>query len=233
MQTFPTERVLELAFSAQRLNGGYKVHTQRFSEGRPALYSNKELVTYSAYYYFDNSPESTKMWIPSDFEPLKVTDKDRSAKDAADCHMRRYSMLALGKISMFESDIFTAYSSEYVPLNQIGLIAYIPEFVDREIQEKIYLTRLKEDFADSKHIKHIRIEGAKVEILKKIPLREYDTNLYFAAIGNDLVSFSKSYDYDIGDVFEIRARVKDLCVERKTNLPMSRLNYVKLKKVKK
>ena len=232
MQDFPTEKVLELAFAAYRINGGYVKQTQRFSEGQPTVWSNKELVTYSAYYYNQKDTESDiKMWIPEDFLALKVTDEDRAAKDRADLHMRRYTMLALGKLSDFENDIFTAYSSEQIPVNRIGLLAYIPQFVDRELEEKTYKARLKADFADSKPINLHTVEDTTVEILKKIPLREYETNLYFGGIGKDLVCFTKKDIHSVGDVFEIRARVRNHDQERETRTPMTRLNYVKLKKV--
>src|SRR6056297_2110944 len=99
MQDFPTEKVLELAFAAYRVNSGYVKQTQRFSEGQPTVWSNKELVTYSAYHYnrYNNNSEF-KMWIPEDFVALKVTDEDYAAKAKADLHMRRYTMLALGKL---------------------------------------------------------------------------------------------------------------------------------------
>src|SRR6056297_737072 len=98
MKDFPTEKVLELAFAAYRVNNGYVKQTQRFSEGKPTVWSNKELVTYSAYHYSRYSNSEFQMWIPEDFVALKVTDEDHAAKEAADKHMRRYTMLALGKL---------------------------------------------------------------------------------------------------------------------------------------
>lgn len=232
MQEIPTEQALELAFAAYRVNRGYEKQTRRFSEGQSTVFSNKELVTYSAYYYTQKDTESDfKMWIPEDFIALKVTDEDRAAKAAADKHMRRYTMLALGKLSDFESDIFSAYSSEEIPVNRIGLVAYIPAFVDRELEEKTYKARLRVDFVDSNEINLHVIENVTVEILKRIPLREYETNLYFGGIGKDLVCFTKKDIHAVGDVYEIRARVKNHDRERETKTPMTRLNYVKLKKV--
>lgn len=232
MQEFPTEQVLELAFAAHRVNNGYKKQTRRFSEGRPTCYSNKELVVHSAYHYnkYNNNSEYYH-WVPEDFTPVTVTDDDLAAKAQAEKHMRRYSMLALGNLSDFESDIFTAFSSENVPANRIGLLAYLPEFVDRELKEKEYKGRLKNEFADSESINLHVIEEETVEILRMIPLREYDMYLYFGGIGKDLVSFSKKDLLEIGEKYHIRARVKKHDQERETGLSMTRLNYVKLKKV--
>lgn len=232
MEEFPTDRVLELAFAAQRVNGGYQKQTRRYSEDQPTCYSNKELVFYSAYYYnkYNNMP-TDNLWIPNDFAPVTVTDEDRAAKAAAEKHMRRYTMLALGNLSDFESDIFSAFSSEKITRQRIGLLAYLPQFVDRELKEKEYKERLKTEFSDSDHINLHVIENETVEILKMIPLREYDMYLYFGAIGKDLVSFSKKDLLEIGEKYSIRSRVKVHDRERGTGLLMTRLNYVKLKKV--
>lgn len=230
LNTYTTDQVIELAFAAYRVNNGYEKHTQRYSEGQSTRYSNKELVTYSAYHYKKCDSEF-KPWIPADFIPLKVTDEDRAAKAAAEKHMRRYTMLALGDLSEFENDIFTVFSSEAVTLNRIGLVAYLPAFVERELKEKEYKGRLKKEFLESAVINLHKIENTTVEILKVIPLHEYDSYLYFGAIEKDLVCFSKKDILEIGDHYEIRARVKGHDRERETNLPMTRLNYVKLKKV--
>lgn len=230
MEEFSTDKILELAFAAQRVNGGYQKQTRRYSEDQPTRYSNKELVFYSAYYY--NKYNSTgDHWIPNDFTPVKVTDEDRAAKTAAEKHMRRYTMLALGNLSDFENDIFTVFSSEKIARRRIGLLAYLPQFVDRELKEKEYKERLKTEFSDSAHINLHVIEDETVEILKIIPLREYDTYLYFGGIGKDLVTFPKSDILEIGEKYSIRARVKKHDQERETGLPITRLNYVKLKKV--
>lgn len=232
MEEFPTDRVLELAFAAQRVNGGYQKQTRRYSEDQPTCYSNKELVFYSAYYYNKyNNMSTDNLWIPDDFAPVTVTDEDRAAKAAAEKHMRRYTMLALGNLTNFENDIFTVFSSEKITRQRIGLLAYLPEFVDRDLKEKEYKERLKTEFSDSAHINLHVIENETVEILKMIPLREYDTYFYFGGIGKDLVSFSKKDLLEIGEKYSIRARVKKHDQERETGLPITRLNYVKLKKV--
>lgn len=231
MQEFSTDAILDLAFAAHRVNNGYVKNTQRFSENKPTVFSNKELVTYTAYSSMQDTDSGIHYWIPDDFVPLVVTDKDLDSKAAADNHMRRYTMLALGKLSDFESDIFTAYSSENVPLNRLGLIAYIPEFVARELKEKEYKLRLKTDFASSAKINLHTIQDNTVEILKKIPLINYETNLYIGAIDKDLVAFTMKDILETDAEYYIRARVKGYDTERDTGLPMTRLNYVKVKKV--
>jgi len=225
----PTETLLELAFAAYRMNQGYEKSTQRFSEDTPARYSNKELVKYTACW----QDSDNEHFVPSDFVPLTVTEADREAKAAAEKHMRRYTMLALGKLSDFENDIFSAYSSEVMSINRVGLVAYLPEFVNRELREKAYQARLKQEFADSKHITEDRIQG-DCEILKVVRVsREFENTFYmhFGAINGNLVSFCKKEGFAEGAVYTITAKKKGQDQERDTNLPMTRINYVKLHKM--
>jgi hypothetical protein len=231
---YPTEKLLELAFAAQRVNKGYEKNTRRYSESQPTTYSNKEIISYSAAYYNQHNKKDSvvKTWIPEDFIPVKVTEEDLAAKDAADKHMRRYTMLAMGNLSEFENDVYSAYCSQVMPINRIGLIAYLPEFVERELKNKIYKQRLKTEFANSKHYTTDPVAG-DCEILKVIQIsREFDDTFYmhFGAIDGNLVCFARKEGYAEGVVYTISAKIKSQDSERETGLPMTRINYVKLRK---
>jgi hypothetical protein len=230
---YSTERLVELAFAAYRVNGGYVKDTRRYSEGQPTVYSNKEIVAYSAAHYnqYNEKDSVLKTWIPSDFIPVKVTDEDRAAKAEADRHMRRYTMLALGNLSDFQQDVFTAYSSERMPVNRVGLIAYLPEFVNRELQDKMYKERLKKEFADSRYYEN-RVDGV-MEVLRVIHVnREMMDPFYmhFGAVDGNLICFARKEGFAVGNRYTITAKVKAQDRERETGLPMTRVNYVKLKK---
>lgn len=220
---YPTQQLIELAFAAQRVNGGYEKQTRRYSEGQPTTFSNKELIVFSVH---------SDAWRPEDFVSLTVTEEDRAAKEAADKHMRRYTMLAMGDLPDFESNVFSAYASEKMPINRVGLIAYLPEFVNRELQAKIYKQRLKTEFANSKHYTTDPVLG-DCEILKVIRVsRDFDEPFYmhFGAVDGNLVCFAKKEGFAEGAVYQISAKVKGQESERETGLPMTRINYVKLRK---
>ena len=222
---YSTQDLLELAFAAHRVNKGYEKQTRRYSENMPTTFSNKELIAFTA-------AAGSDQFIPHDFMPLKVTDEDRAAKADADKHMRRYTMLAMGNLSEFENDIYTAYCSEKMPVNRVGLIAYLPEFVNRELQTKIYKQRLKTEFANSKHYTTDPVLG-DCEILKVIRIsRDFEDPFYmhFGAIDGNLVCFAKKEGFAEGVVYQISAKVKAQDKERETGLPMTRINYVKLRK---
>jgi|DEB0MinimDraft_6_1074348.scaffolds.fasta_scaffold00028_42 hypothetical protein len=224
MTTYPTQHLIELAYAAYRINKGYIKQTRRYSEGQPTTFSNKEMITFTAH----------SDWKPEDFVPLKVTDADRAAKVAGDKHMRRYTMLAMGNLPDFEADLFAAYSSSEMPIGRVGLVAYLPAFIERQVAEKVYKQRIKTEFAESKHLVGDRIEPSEVEILKVIPLNNdfygEPAYLHFGAIGKDLVCFTVKQMYAVGDTYDIVARIKGEDLERDSKTPMTRLNYVKLRK---
>jgi hypothetical protein len=191
----------------------------------PTTFSNKELVAFTA-------AAGSEQFIPHDFIPLKVTEEDLAAKEAADKHMRRYTMLAMGNLNDFENDIYSAYCSEVMPINRVGLIAYLPEFVERELQAKIYKQRIKTEFSNSKHLVADPVVG-DCEILKVIRVsRDFEEPFYmhFGAIDGNLVCFAKKEGFAEGVVYQISAKVKSQDKERETGLPMTRINYVKLRK---
>lgn len=220
----PTQQLLELAFAAYRVNRGYEKQTRRYSEGMPTTFSNKELVVYTA-------AAGSEQFIPHDFMPLTVTEEDLAAKAAADNHMRRYTMLAMGNLTDFENDVYSAYCSEVMPVNRVGLIAYLPEFVNRELKDKAYKLRLKSEFANSEYFENT-VEG-NCEILKVIRVtRDFEDPFYmhFGAVDGNLVCFARKEGFAEGATYVIKAKVKGQDKERETGLPMTRINYVKLRK---
>lgn len=227
LKEYDTRRVLEIAFAAHRRNNGYVKQTRRYSEGQPTTYSNREIVKYSvAHYNKYNSHE----YIPDDFVPVKVKDVDREALANADRHMRRYTMLALGNLTDFQADIFAAYSSERAHVQKLGFLAYFPQFVERELEEKIYNARLKDEFANSAAITDKKIIG-ELEILKRVWSPNYETFFYTAGFEGNLVMFSNKFEYQVGEVFGFRANVKNQTVDSKNGMTVNRINYVKLVKM--
>ena len=228
LKDYDTRRILELSFAAQRINNGYVKDTRRFSEGQPTTWSNKEIISFSAAAYYNSSNSST--YIPSDFIPIKVTDADYAALANADKLMRRYTLLVLGNLSDFQADVFAAYAGERIAVNRIGLLAYLPQFVERELEEKIYKGRLKTEFANSTAIKEKKIIG-ELEILKRVYSINYETYFYTAGFNGNLVMFSNKFQYKNSEVFGFKANVKSQQTDRDTGLIVNKLNYVKLVKM--
>jgi hypothetical protein len=214
-----------LAFAAYRINKGYVKETQRYSENTPTKFSNKEIVKYSLEYNADN-----EAYVPSDFIIPKILDEDHVALAAADKHMRRYTLLGLGDLNDFQADMFAAYSQDILPVNKTGLIAYLPAFVERELEDKMYKRRLKTKFNNSAAIKDKKIIG-ELEILKRVYSVNYETFFYTAGFNGNLVMFSNKFEYKVGEVFGFRANIKGQQTDRDTNLTVNKINYVKLVKM--
>jgi len=225
LKMYSTKFLIELTFAAHRVNNGYVKFTKRYSEGRPTTFSNKEIVAFSAAFYLDSNS-----YLPSDFVPVKVIDQDKQSMATAEKHMRRYTMLALGNLSDFQSDVFKAYSQEQTVANRVGLIAYLPQFIERELEDKMYKVRLKTEFAESHAIKDKKIIG-ELEILKRVYNVNYETFFYTAGFDGNLVMFSNKFEYKTGEVFGFRANVKNQTTDNDTGLTVNRINYVKLIKM--
>lgn len=231
MNTFPTKEIIELAYAAYRVNKGYEKHTRRHSEN-PPTFANKELIAYTL-----QSRYNKDMFLPEDFTPLEVLPADKDAMANGDKHMRRYTLLAMGDLPDFESDLFAAYSSEEMPIGRVGLLGYLPAFIDRELEAKVYKQRMKIEFADSSYlgIAGDKVDPADVEILKVIPLNNdfygEPAYMHFGAIGKDLVCFTKKDKFAVGQTYQIVGKVKGHDVERDSKLPLTRLNYVKIRKL--
>jgi hypothetical protein len=149
---------------------------------------------------------------------------------AADKHMRRYTLLGLGDLNDFQADMFAAYSQDILPVNKTGLIAYLPAFVERELEDKMYKRRLKTEFNNSAAINDKTIIG-ELEILKRVYSVNYETFFYTAGFNGNLVMFSNKFEYKVGEVFGFRANVKGQQTDRDTNLTVNKINYVKLVKM--
>jgi len=54
--------------------------------------------------------------------------------------------------------------------------------------------------------------------------------MHFGAIGKDLVCFTVKNKFTVNNTYDIVARIKGQDYERESKTPMTRLNYVKLRK---
>ncbi len=224
---FPTEQLLEFAYAAYRINNGYVKSTVYHSANDTTTYPNKDIVLFSALKKF--RPDD---YIPSWFVMPEITDRDRENVKLALEHYKRYTLLLLGTdLSTFQKDVFAVISQDTVPVHKIGLVAVVPTVVKSEKAESVYLRKLKKDFSDSKHYVLKTSVSGTIEILKRIHLRDYSTYLYFAGLGENLISFTKPTEYSVGAVYELNGKVKSLEKERETGFNMTKLNYVKLNAV--
>lgn len=223
---YDTTEIINLAYAAHRVNNGYQKTTQRHSEDIPTIWSNKELIRYS----LSAQQHQNLVFVPADFVPLTVTDADIDRAQEVSKHFRKYTFQILGdSLSDFQKDVFSAISSEKVSFQKIGLIAYVPELVSREIKELTYQKLLKSEYHDSQVLSVPTFQGM-VKILKVVPLSLYDTTLYIGGHDGNLFSFATKKQLAENQHYDIIAKIKRPGIERSTGLPLTNLNYVKILK---
>jgi hypothetical protein len=228
--SYPTEKILELAYAAHRINMSYVKNSSINYEEPSALqvWANKELIGHTAAITLMPKDTLFPPWIPENFVPIEVTDADRDGVAKLHKFFRRYTMLILGdSLNEFQQDMYTAYSMEECGVKQLGYFAYMPSFIERESENIAYSRKIKVEYADSAHLQAKSFHG-NVEIIKRIFLQEWDIYLYFAGTDGNLVSFSKKDKYEVEAVLNITAKIKSQDSERETGLPMTRMNYVKV-----
>ncbi len=225
-QTYPVQDVLAVAFAAFRKNGGYVKLTQRFSEpDKQTIYANKDLVKF---HFLDSSA-----WFPPDFKRLEITEADYDAVDVALKHFRRYTLGVIGnQLTGFQEDVFKAVSGETVEAHRVGLLAYVPELVRREVEDAAFKKLLRTEYRDSQYVgsEKDNVEGV-AKILSRFYSEQWQSYNYVADLTGNLVSFMVKDRFEIGDRQRIKAKVKGQGKNRAFDVNETRLNYVKFLKV--
>lgn len=223
---FKTQEVLAVAFAAQARNGKYVKTTERFNEPEnKTRFANKELVKM---HYADPS-----QWIPTDHVGLTVTADDYESVDVAVKHFRRYTLGVIGnQLTGFQKDIFEAVTSDEVDGGKLGILAYVPELVKREVEDNRFRKLLRTQYHASQDIGQ---EGDDIDGVFKLINRSYSepwqSYNYIADYMGNLVSFMNKYEHAVGDHKKFKAKVKGHGKNRTFEVSETRLNYVKLYKV--
>ena len=225
LKTVPTQEALAVAVAAQRINGSYIKDTRRFScEENKTQFSNKEIVKFS----FEERPGM----LPMDFVRPQPTADDYA--QVAEIHkwMRRYVMLGLADLDDFKRDMIESVSQDTVPVNNLGRVAFIPEFVNRDKHETGLTKEIRIEYRDSQYLGKEKdvVEGV-VKILDKRYSQQWESFNYVAVIDGNLVSFMNKFEHAIGDMKRIKAKVKAQTKNKMFSANETRLNYVKLYKV--
>ncbi len=221
-KTFPLQDALAISFAAFRIRKGYVKETKRYSEDKPTEHSNKDMVKQHFGSYKD-----------PDFVDFKAIEEDYEGVEVALKHFRRYTLEVLGdNFTQFQKDVFNILSLKDIPESSLGLIAYVPQLVQREIEESKFKKLLRMEYRNSLHIGHEKepVEGV-VKFLNKFYSENWESYNYVADLNGDLVSFMNKYEYNVGDRKRIKGKVKAHGKNRSFDVNETRLNYCKLYKV--
>ena len=221
-KTVPLQDALAICFAAQRIRGSYVKNTQRYSEDNPTEHSNKEMVKQHFGKYKD-----------SDFIDFTAIEEDYEGVEIALKHFRRYTMGLIGDtLTSFQKDVFDVLILKDIPVSKLGLLAYVPELVNRDIVEAKFKKLLRMDYRNSQHVGAVkdRVEGV-IKFLSKFYSEQWESFNYVADLNGDLVSFMNKYEYNVGDRKRIKGKVKGHSKNRNFDVNETRLNYCKLDKV--
>ena len=222
LKTVPTQEALAMAVAAFRINEGYVKDTRRFSEDNPTIFSNKEIVKFA----FNSD------YRPTDFILPTPTADDYA--EVAQIHkwLKRYVFLGLGQLDDFKRDMIESVSQDTVSVNNLGRVAFIPEFVKRDQHETGLTKEIRIEYRDSQYLGKEKdvVEGV-AKILDKRYSTHWESYNYTAVIDGNLISFMNKFEHNVGDMKRIKAKVKSQTKNKLFGANETRLNYVKLYKV--
>tara|TARA_B110000090_G_scaffold185361_1_gene213329 strand:+ start:137 stop:868 length:732 start_codon:yes stop_codon:yes gene_type:complete len=222
-KTVAIQEALAMCFAAQRINGAYLKDTRRFScEENLTQFANKDIVKQHFGDYQD-----------PDFVDINPIEEDFEDVDIAQKHFRRYTLGIVGDtLSEFQKDVFDLLSNDTVPFNKLGLLAYVPELVKREVAESKFKKILRMEYRNSVNIANVKdpVEGV-IKILSKFWSEQWESYNYVADYNGSLVSFMNKYDHIIGERKRLKGKVKAHGKNRNFDVCETRLNYVKLYKL--
>jgi len=222
--TVSTQEALAMACAALRINGAYLKDTRRFScEENVTQFSNKEIVKFAF---------SIRKPCAPDFVCPVPTKEDYIQVAEIQKWMKRYTMLGLGNIDGFKQDMIKVVSQDTVKVGDLGRVAYIPEFVRRDMHDASLTKEIRVEYRDSVYLGNVAdaIEGV-AKIIDKRFSAEWESYNYTAVIDGNLISFMNKYDHEVGDMKRVKGKVKAQTKHKLFSANETRLNYVKLYKV--
>ena len=223
LKTVPTQEALAIAVAAQRINGAYIKDTRRFSEpDNKTQFANKEIVKFA----FKDE------YAPTDYVRPTPTAEDYAQVAEINKWMKRYVLLGLGELDEFKRDMVESVSQDTVTYNNLGRVAFIPEFVKRDKHETGLTKEIRIEYRNSKHLGKEKdvVEGV-IKILDKRYSSQWESYNYTAVMDGNLVSFMNKFEHNVGDMKRVKAKVKAQTQNKLFSANETRLNYVKLYKV--
>jgi hypothetical protein len=226
MNEYPTQQVLELACSAQRINGAYlKENESVFSDDGVFLFSKKTnkmlmLCTVNSAAW-SGDPKEAPM-------PLKVLPEDVILAEEIKKHFRKFMFSAIEGENDFQTNVNTILSSDTVKQNQFGYVACLPSTYVRDVAQ----TKVKRaaKTVDDGFLSEIgsNLKDLDAEIISSIKSKNFEGYNIDAIINNKMVSWLNKTNLTLGPAVVIKAKVKDHTKHYKFQTSVTRLNYVKI-----
>lgn len=227
-QTFLTQRVLELACAAQRLNGEYLKDTTPVYEDNGVVrfyrQPNKTHMLYSLGAISWGNEQDPRMMPVS----LSVEDCDREQAAEIQKYYRRLMFAAVKGDNEFHTEVNNLLNSENVAMNKIGYIACLPSVHRRDAARNQIEKRIRT--LDSGNVANVgaSIINKDCEILESKHSNNFNAYNITAIIENKMVSWFSKTDLKLGACVVVKAKIKDHTKHWKyKDTDVTRLNYVK------
>lgn len=222
LKTIDLVPVLELACAAYRVNQGYlKMEQPVYDDDTNELLftksANKQLIKKELRRRENERPTS-----------MEVLDEDRELADTIQKHGRKLMFNVISGDNDFLMDISRFLETGRIPEVSIGLVAYMPQWYYKSLEEKEIkrkLRELNEGFLDKPGAK---LTNKDCEIIQS----DYSDNFVAwnicAIIDNKLATWFGKNKMTLGPAVLISAKVKDHRSHWKFKVEETRLNYVKV-----
>lgn len=223
---FPTQKVLELACAAQRVNKEYLKEAQNVfdSEGKFLFvkHTNKDLVRWAL---GTNRTNVAPEFAPQD---IFIQDTDKVLAEEIKKYYRRFMFAAIKGDNEFQTEVNALLGSENMPSNKIGYVACLPSTYARDLAKTNIERKGKE--CDDAYLSGVGqwIIDQDCEILSCIRSKNFDAYNIDAIISNKLVSWMGNKAVTVGFAVVQKAKVKDHGHHWQTKKNQTRLHYVKV-----
>lgn len=226
-QTFPTQRVLELACAAQRTNKEYLKESESVfdSEGKFLFikHDNKSLVKFALGAFKSDN-------VAPEFAPqtIFINDEDKEMAGEIQKYFKRLMFSAVKGTNEFETEVNAILNSDELPLNKVGYVACLPSVYKRDVARNQIEKRIRT--VDRSYLGDAgkQIFDKDCEVLESKRSINFDAFNITAIIDNKMVSWFSKIDLKLGACVVIKAKVKEHSMHWKhKDINVTRLNYVK------
>jgi len=221
MKEFPTQQVLELACTAQRINGAYLKDPESVYADDGVLMYTKQPNKFLMLYTLDD-----KMIVP-DTKALKIEPEDVARAEEIRKYYKRLLFAAIDGENEFLTKVNSLLGSEVVKENEFGWMACLPSVQARDAvhnEVKKAARAVDEGFLGKPGD---RLADLDCEILEVIKSKNFEGWNICAIINNKMASWMSQIELKRGPCVVVKARVKDNSKHWKHQNDETRLNYVK------
>ena len=225
MKEFPTQQVLELACSAQRVNGAYLKETEAvYTDDGIYMYSkqtNKMLMLVTAH---------PTIWTadPKDKPAaLEVLPEDTALAEEIQQYFKRLMFAAIAGENDFQTNINSFLNADKIETKNFGYIACLPSVYARDrTQNKIKKVARS---IEGGYLGEVgsQLKDLDCEILESVKSKNFEGYNISAIINNKMASWLGKENLNLGACVIVKAKIKDHSKHWKHGNDVTRLNYVK------